>query len=223
MIAARGLLSEGRKPGESPGNRPWTRSDSGSYRPATSAQKVDLLNLLDPSKDAVAGEWRRNGYALVTPEIQRARIQVPCGPPEEYDIRTLVTRKRGNDAFVVGLIFDGKPCMVVIDGNRTGASWIEVKGGEKGISESGITYFEGNSLRPNRKAEIVYSVRKDRLIVTVDTFTILDWRGENTRLFIGRGWEVPSAEWLFIGSYETTFVIEEMALTVVSGTCTFLR
>ncbi|MGH9365876.1 MAG: hypothetical protein ACRD1B_11535, partial [Thermoanaerobaculia bacterium] len=152
---------------------------------------VNLLKLLDPAKDGVAGNWKLDGDLLITPDIQHARIQVPCIPPDEYNLRAVVTRRSPKDAFVLGLVFDGQPCMVVIDGTGAGASWMEVKDGKKGISESGITYFDGNSLKRDRQAEIVYSVRKDRLTVTVDTYTILDWRGDKERLFIGKGWEMP--------------------------------
>jgi len=188
-----------------------------------SGAAVNLLKLIDPAKDSVEGRWKIEREMLITPEIQRARIQVPCVPPEEYDIRAIVTRRTPKDAFVVGLVFDGKPCMVVVDGNGAGASWMEVKDGKKGISENGITYFDGASLSRDRQAEIVYSVRKDRLTVTVDTYTILDWRGDKERLSIGKGWEVPRSDALFIGSYETVFHVEDLTLTPVTGSCTLLR
>lgn len=211
--------SGGNKSSNSPGSRPPTRSPAR----APSGSAVDLLKLLDPTKDSVEGDWKRDGDILITPDIQRARIQVPCVPPEEYDIRALVTRKGPKDAFVLGLVVDGKPCMVVIDGNGAGASWMEVKDGKKGVSENGITFFDGNSLKRDRQAEIIYSVRKDRLTVTVDSYTILDWRGDKERLFIGKGWETPRSDALFVGSYETVFHVEEMTLTPISGSCRLLR
>jgi len=226
-LVVRGWLSESRQPDERPGGKssgpPRLRPASLQPPQKSSGPAVDLVKLLDLEKDSVEGNWKRDGAILITPEIQRARIQLPIVPPEEYDIRALVTRKSPKDAFVVGLVFDGKPCMVVIDGNGAGASWMEVKDGKKGVSENGITYFDGNSLKRDRQVEILYVVRKDRLTVTVDTYTILDWRGDKERLFIGKGWEVPRTDALFIGSYETVFHVEEMTLTPVSGSCTLLR
>lgn len=228
-MVVRGWLSEGRSkedrlPERKAAKRPAAGSPSAGPRPhAAAGEAVNVLKLLDPAKNSVAGTWKVDRDLLITPDIQWARIQVPCVPPDEYDIRTLITRKSPKDAFVMGLVFDGKPCMVVIDGNGAGASWMEVKEGRKGVSENGVTYFDGNSLKRNRRAEIIYSVRKDRLTVTVDTYTILDWRGDKERLFIGKGWEMPGAEALFIGSYETVFHVEEMILTPISGSCTLLR
>src|SRR5215469_15162074 len=45
---------------------------------------IDLLAVIDPRRDAVAGNWRRDGEALFAPGAPLARLQIPFSPPGNY-------------------------------------------------------------------------------------------------------------------------------------------
>ncbi len=46
---------------------------------------LNLLSMIDPTKDAVAGQWEIKDGALVVQQCVDGRLQIPYEPPEEYD------------------------------------------------------------------------------------------------------------------------------------------
>src|SRR6185503_21126419 len=50
---------------------------------ATKQAPIDLLKLVDPGRDAVAGQWKLADERLITPAVPSARLQLPYIPPEE--------------------------------------------------------------------------------------------------------------------------------------------
>jgi len=64
---------------------------------------VDLLKLIDPELDAVAGTWTRKDDGIVSDVCRFARLQVPYEVPEEYDITMVFTRASGDDEVAIVL------------------------------------------------------------------------------------------------------------------------
>ena len=52
---------------------------------------INLLPLIDPKEDAIAGEWTMENGALVGSRNVYARLELPYRPPEEYDFRIVFT------------------------------------------------------------------------------------------------------------------------------------
>jgi hypothetical protein len=69
---------------------------------------VNLLKLIDPSKDTVAGKWIFNNGALVTDNTKWGRIQIPYLAPEEYDFTVVFKRREGNDGVTQILTANGR-------------------------------------------------------------------------------------------------------------------
>ncbi|HLF91871.1 MAG TPA: hypothetical protein VJB14_00270 [Planctomycetota bacterium] len=183
---------------------------------------VDLIKMLDPQKDAVAGTWTRDGDLLMSPAIPFGRIQLPALPPDEYDLTLSVERKSGVDSFNIGLTSGGRPCVVILDGMKNGdTSGIDIVGG-KGFMENETT-FKGRLLLQDQPAQVVCSVRKDRITVSVDGKKIIDWTGSPAKLSAYRGWAVPEPRALFVGSYESGFRVQNLVLSPVTGTALLLR
>jgi hypothetical protein len=61
---------------------------------------VNLLTLIDPQKDAVAGKWRIENSELISDSSEYARIKIPYSPPEEYDLEFKFNRS-GNDSTAI--------------------------------------------------------------------------------------------------------------------------
>ncbi len=183
---------------------------------------VELIKLLDPQKDAVAGTWTREEETLLSPAIPFGRLQLPVLPPDEYDLTLTIERKSGVDSFNIGLISGGQPCVVILDGMKNGdTSGIDLVGG-KGFMDNETT-FKGRLLLQDQPAQIVCSVRKDRITVSVDGKKIIDCAGDPGRLSAYRGWAVPEPRALFVGSYESGFRVQNLVLMPVSGTALLLR
>jgi hypothetical protein len=49
------------------------------------------------------------------------------------------------------------------------------------------------------------------------------WAADDTKVSKFKGWNVPDSRVLFIGSFESSFRIDKIVLTPVSGTASLLR
>jgi hypothetical protein len=191
--------------------------------PALDRDAVPVLDRVDPAKDKIAGEWTLKEGRLISPAVKWARFQLPCIPPEEYDFNGVITRADKDDALILGLVYQGRQCQVVLDGNGGRASWMEVKGGGHGVTPFGVTFFDGNVFAKGRPARLQVSVRKSRLTVTVDSFRIIDYIGSRDPLFIAEHWEAPDTRTLYLGAWETIFAVDHLSITPVQGSVAFTR
>ena len=61
------------------------------YVPPAGITPVDLLALIDTTRNKIEGEWTKSGGALRSPKWLQARVEIPFAPPKEYDIRVEFT------------------------------------------------------------------------------------------------------------------------------------
>jgi serine/threonine protein kinase len=79
--------------------------------------EVDLLARIDPVRDALRGQWHRDGTSLVSPDAAEALLQIPYPLPEEYRLEVQAERLTGG-RLVIGLIWQGRKVPVVLDAMR---------------------------------------------------------------------------------------------------------
>jgi hypothetical protein len=183
---------------------------------------LDLISYLDPQKDAVAGVWALSGATLVTSEVAFGRLQLPCVPPEEYDVSLTATRQTGTDSLNMGLAVGGRQFVVILDGMKDGdTAGVDIIN-SKGFMENETT-FKGKLLPKGSACEIRYAVRKDQLSVRVNGRDVIVWSADYSKVSKFKGWNVPDPRALFIGSFESTFRIDRLVLTPVTGGASLLR
>jgi hypothetical protein len=182
---------------------------------------VDLLKLVDPSRDAVAGTWAIENGALLTPEVPWGRLEIPCLPPDEYELRVVATRVRGGDSLNLGLATKGRQFMVVLDGNGGTQSGLDLIKG-KGFGENSTTFSE-KVFPPGVPTAVLARVRKTGLTVSVGSRKVLEWAGDLRSTDVLSSWYVRSNGTLFVGAYATQFRIDEMRLTPLTGELRMLR
>lgn len=181
---------------------------------------LDLLALVQ-ERDAVLGGWSLDHGKLISPAVAWARIQLPCAPPREYDLKLSVTRLQGDDSLNLGLAREGKQFMIVLDGNGGSDTGLDLIGG-KGFSKN-ETSFKGQVLPRQVSREILVSVRDEGLTVSVGERAICQWRGRYETLGLLSSWTVYDNCVLFIGTWATSYRIEAISLMPVSGNATILR
>lgn len=200
-------------------------SDYKDQRPAATAaaksSEVDLLNRIQVSKDAVAGTWGFQDRVLITSQVPSGRLQVPCLPPEEYDLNLTVMRKRGTGSLNLGLPWGGRQAMVMVDGIDGHTTCLQL--GEGYDPASNQTTFREKLFKWNRRSVVSVSVRKGGITLNVDGKKIFQWAGDPAELYVQPGFFVPNPSSLFIGTWETIFRVEEMVLVPVQGNPKFLR
>lgn len=232
-VVVRGWLAEDARP-DAPGR--GTSADGASRPPQPAArprlaraaaaareEAVDLLAEIDPKRDAVAGEWALRDGALVIPAGAWSRLQIPCVPPEEYDLDLEVARIDRKDALVLGIVFQGRQGQLALDANGGQRSWMEVKDGAHGITENGVTFFEGPVFAQKRPARLDVRVRRDRMDVLVDEYHVLAWRGPRERLLVRPNWEVPETDTLFVGAWQASYAITRLKILPRGGKVVLLK
>lgn len=163
------------------------RPNTTSRGPASAPQdgdKIDLLNLIDPTSDALSGLWKISDGALVSDGTAGARIEIPFEPPAEYDFQVEFTRTVDAEAVVQIGTHGGRPfnwCAGAF-GNTTcaflGGPWIGRPGGGKWL-RAGQRHVMLVQVRDNS----VRGYLDGKLLSTCDYGRLADqyWRVPNVR------------------------------------------
>jgi hypothetical protein len=184
--------------------------------PADPAGTVDLLKLIDPRRDSVAGAWTFAEGALWSPGTPWSRLQIPYAPPEEYDLTLIVTRTANVESLNIGMVGGGRQFLALLDGWGGSKSGLEMLDG-KHAADNETTVLR-QLFTNDRRATVVCSVRKDGVRVAVDGNVHIDWKSSFKRLSLYPYWNVPSSESLLLGAYEAVWRFDAIKLRPVSGT-----
>jgi hypothetical protein len=68
--------------------------------PADNPAAINLLELIDPSRDVVTGNWSKSAIGLLQCD-GGGLVAVPYHPPAEYEYRVVFTRTKGKDALAL--------------------------------------------------------------------------------------------------------------------------
>jgi len=186
-------------------------SDSNSGAASNQFEPIDLLTIIDPKRDAIHGTWKFENKGLVSPpSIAAARLQIPCRVPDEYQLTVVAERREGQEYFVVGLVVDGKQCMLQLDWRASKISGISnIDGMQANANE---TTREGKQLSFGKPTTIVINVRKTQIHVTCGGREIVNWQGDSSRISLIDYWKVPNPQALFVASTRSVFRISKLEL-----------
>ncbi len=134
-----------------------------------SARTVDLLALVDVTRDAVKGTWTRGPDGISSDNSAFCRIKIPYQPlPAEYDYRVEFTAKgAGND--VLQLLSAGGTSFTFLMG-AWGGKWdgFDAVTGHP-LTRAGTNIIGGpTSIKANTRHTVVIGVRKDSVSATID-------------------------------------------------------
>jgi hypothetical protein len=187
---------------------------STSAAQASSQVHVDLLQIVDSSKDGWGGKWGFDGDVLVSPAVAFARLYLPCDPLEEYDLELVAERVGGTDSIAIGLAAGSARFVAVIDGYG-GKSGLDLLDGKAFIENE--TTYNGRLFTEGKPSTILCEVRGAGVSVTVDGKRIIDWQSDVGRLSLFPRWKDPQRGPLFIGSWTSPYRIHRVTLKPVSS------
>jgi hypothetical protein len=177
---------------------------------------VDLLALVDPKADAVAGTWEWREKALLSPSLPFGRLQIPYVPPEEYDLQAVVERTTGSDSIQIGLTYGWNQFCVIADGPENDpSSGLDLVDGKPFYGNA--TTLKGRLIPDRARTTIYVSVRRDRVEAWVGSRKIVDWKEGYRRLSLWPGWTMPRKDTLFLGAWTGQRLVHSLTLYPVSG------
>lgn len=201
-------------------------SSSGSPRDTSKPAPtfIDLLRRIDPARDSVLGKWTMEDGKLVSPVIAReTRLQIPYAPGDEYDLTVVAERTKGTHNLQLGLASPGRQFMAILDADAKGdVAALEMLDG-KWFLDNETTTRNRKVIQNDRPVTVHTTVRKGSVTVAVDGKTVLQFKGDLSRLSMNPTWAVPDKSALFLGSWDSRFVISKIHLRAVSGQGRSLR
>jgi len=194
---------------------------------------IDLLALVDPAKDGVRGDWRRDKGALQAESSfgQSAEIMIPMIPQGSYELEAKFVRTKELPFCMTSLILPvGSTCVGLNLGARwdngspighgleniKGKDWWETEVAVKtGQIELGVEHTVSVKVRPGES--------EARVTVVLDGKPIIDWRGPPSALSAGQDWRLPKPECLGLAVKSSGAAWRSVQLKMLSGEAKPLR
>ena len=196
---------------------PFTNQTVQEKTPPQGTDDIDLLSLIEVDKHVLRGVWELKNNVLVTKGLKYGRIEIPYRPPEEYDIQVVLTGMENGQQINLGLaVGDVQFCAVLgarlQRGTTSGLDMINNKS-----FHQNETTFVGPIFSGSESTFIVASVRRDRISVSVDGKSIIDWKMDIDALSLYPKWAVPHRSSLFLGSWSRGYEVRNLALKPILG------
>jgi len=140
---------------------------------ASWAKALNLVPLVNPARDAIAGAWRLQGGKLLSDRSKNARLEFPYQPPEEYDVRLTFSRLGGEDEVALILSKAGRSFAYVM-GGKGGTLFGLQSVGDRPYDKNSTTVTRLSWSKPGEKHVCTVQVRNDCLKVFLDDEQVLD-------------------------------------------------
>jgi len=179
-------------------------------------QAVNLLPLVDPSKDTVNGKWQMQNGVLRVEQAGMARLEIPYTPPEEYDFRTTFTRESGEEDVNMMLVGGGKAFMWSMGCEKNkcdGFETIDDKTATLGVSAVRISPAVTN----NTEHTAVVQVRKRLVRAFLDGKVIREFPTDYHNFGMRKDWKLRSDTVLGLGAHQGTTSYGKIEIREVTG------
>jgi hypothetical protein len=147
----------------------------------TPGSKIDLLRIINPEKNALAGQFSVQEGKLITSGKANTLLEVPLDRiPSSYELVMQVKRLTGAHVLGIGLVLGNNRANINLDfqGRLSGIDFID---GEH-LSNRQTQRHDGTLLPIGKPATIRCLVRPNSITVDVDDQRIVDWQGEAKQL-----------------------------------------
>lgn len=148
---------------------------------AAAGPVVDLLRLVDPSRDAVFGTWRRVDGGLLSDDAGAweagqgaSRLALPYRPPAEYDFRIAFTKQSGQHCVSQIFVARNQAFTWIMGGwGNTVFAFENLRGLHGGEPANTTRVERASCLTTGRRHEAVLQVRRSGTTALVDGVVIV--------------------------------------------------
>lgn len=199
-----------KRPGQSP-----TAAFEINARPSKGTSTLlirNLIPLIDPARDSIAGKWQLQDGKLLSDKTVRAILQIPYHPPEEYDLIVEFTQvKKARHIF---LILSGSNVQFVYQMGHDNSAGFEMISGKRSSKSEATKPFAFDA---DKKYRATIKVRKDRVSAYVDDKLISELTTDFHDLSISPTWAIRDRRAIAVTADETFNVYSSITVTEISG------
>ncbi|MBI1373890.1 MAG: hypothetical protein GC159_14300 [Phycisphaera sp.] len=195
-------------------------------KPTGASGAIDLLSMLDPDAHAKSGKWWRDGGGISgrgkdnRSSNIHSQIEVPVAMTGDYAIDLTFARKDGEQGMGIQLPVGDTAVWLIVGGNRgSGSALTQIDGLNSGAS--------GNPTRKDiaplhdgqeRKVHAAVKVRgaNAEIVATLDSQTIVEWRGRISSLTVD-GSTIRNGALGLLSLDNTTIAFSNLTVTALSG------
>lgn len=182
-----------------------------------------MIPLIDPAMDTLDGQWSiREGALILTPSQGMDRLAVPYEPPEEYDVRAIVTRTRNTGGLAFALPRGQAAVAFVLAGKDNSLCGFERIDGLS-LEANPERIHRDNTIQNGRPYTVVIQVRKDAIRCYLDGEPLMQTIAGNARLSLTNERKMPKTSQMGLTCWESGYEIREFQVLPVTGTGRALR
>ena len=185
---------------------------------AKKGRGIELLKLVDPAKDTVAGKWRIQAAALESVPSVYARFTLPIAPEGSYDLTVQFLRATGDGPILVNLPTGSSSTQVVLDAK--GGYYGLLKIGDNDLRENATTLRLGafENARPHTLAvKVVLNGDQVAVRAAMNGRTIINWKGPQSALSVSGPFTMPNRKALGLCTYGSRVIFRSVRLRMLSG------
>jgi hypothetical protein len=186
-------------------------------------QWVDVLRIVDTTRDRVDGTWARKGTELSCTPGFASRIELPVVVEGGYDLDVEFTRTSSDEPVAALLSVGPNKCMILLSGWKGGDSGLmDLDGRDAGNRQNPIAVRPG-PLENGRRYRVLVGVRlladnRARIDVSLDGKPYLPrWEGDLATLSENHLWLMRKPRRLGFGAYQCDVTFHSIRLRMVSG------
>ncbi len=184
-----------------------------SLAAAGPTRTINLLKLVDVTRDAVAGKWEFRNGAWVSDNSQPATLQFPYQPPAEYDYRVVFTKSH-NFAIVCSAM--GHQFYLQILGQPFNTIGFGFIGGKESCQNPTAGHFPAGFVDGQQYTALV-KVRKGGLQAFINGQLITECKTDYSDIDPNRYWPLNRDDLVGLGSWSSPTVYSSAEIIEITG------
>jgi serine/threonine protein kinase len=175
---------------------------------------LDLIALIDPQRDSVRGNWRKENGRIISDFPENGVLRIPYEPPPEYDFKIVYSRVGARCATAQFLQREGRGFFWEMGGwgnVNSGFSLVGGRGSKENPTKAPFIPRDGV------KYTSVIQVRRDRVTALLDDKKISEWVPSMGEITTDAGWCVDVPNLIGLGNCEALTTFEVVQVREVTG------
>jgi hypothetical protein len=183
---------------------------------ALDKKTVDLLKLVDATRDACEGAWVVKDNVLTSDNHKLCRIQFPYRPPAEYDFQIQFARQTGSDTVAMMLAAGGTNFAYAMGSWQNTVMGFTHVGG-RGANANPTTVKRETIFENGKKYDALIKVRKTGVQAYVNNVLISEWKTDYSDMENKGGWSPADTSLLGLGTGRSPTKFYKVEVVEITG------